>query len=69
MSLKIELDCVQMCKVECNFNYYSFEIEKYANKDPALFIRHSESLDMFVRHVPEITLMAFVCSFGGLLGM
>ena len=69
MSLKIELDCVQMCKVECNFNYHSFEIERSESEHRALFIRHSESPDVFVCHVPEIILMAFVCSFGGLLGM
>ena len=69
MSMKIELDCVQMCKVECNFNYYSFEIQRYYGENPALFIHHSELPDVFVCHVPEITLMGFVCNFGGLLCM
>ena len=69
MNLKIELVCVQICKVECKFNYYSLEIERTKNGPPALFIRHNEYPDVHVKHVPEITLMGFICSFGGLLGM
>ena len=70
MSFSIKKDCEKMCKVECNVRYYPIEIMTTdIHNNHAWNIFHSEFPDIFVRHVPEMTLMGFVCNFGGLLGM
>ena len=69
MSLTIKQDCEKMCKPECVIKYYTLQISKHELKRGELFIRHGEFPDIFVRHIPEITLISFICNFGGLLGM
>ena len=32
-------------------------------------ILHSDFPDVFVKHIPEMSLSSFLCNFGGLLGM
>ena len=32
-------------------------------------IIHSEYPDIFIEHIPEMSLISFLCNFGGLLGM
>ena len=70
-SFSIKQDCEKMCKVECNFKYYSNEINsrKGQNLKKVISILHSEYPDIFVKHIPELNLIGFLCNFGGLLGM
>ena len=63
------MDCNKICKVECNFIYYPYEIEIIEHPEHQLRIRHGEYPDIFVEHLPETTFIGFVCNFGGLLGM
>ena len=58
-------DCKKMCKLECNMKYYSVDIEN----EKMTFIGHGEYPDIFVEHIPEMTMIGFVCNFGSLLGM
>ena len=70
-NFKIKLDCEKMCKIECNFKYYRMEIVRIENifQKNVIDIRHNEYPDIFVKHIPETTLIDFVCNFGGLLGI
>ena len=67
-NLKIWRDCEKMYKPECYMKYYSIEVKRFDNQKN-IFIRHGENPDIFVEHIPEITLICFICNFGGLLGM
>ena len=64
-----KLDCEKVCKVECNFKYYPLETLSFERPDPILNIVHGQMPDIFIKYIPEITLMGFICNFGGLLGM
>ena len=68
-SFSIKQDCEEVCKVECNFNYYSNELNSVKNLGNVIYIQHGEYPDIFVKHIPEMTLIGFICNFGGLLGM
>ena len=61
--------CEKICKVECNFKHYPLEIEKTSSLNNKIRIIHNEFPDIFVKHIPEMNLIDFVCNFGGLLGM
>ena len=63
------LDCEKVCKVECNFKYYPLETLKIKGENTILNIVHGQLPDIFIKYIPEITLMGFICNFGGLLGM
>ena len=74
----ITQDCHRMCKHNCKYTYFMYDInkinntEKYTNltdKSSYLTIQHNRLPDLFVRHVPETTFISFVGNFGGLLGM
>ena len=75
--MKKESDiCSQKCKSDCNTKQYFTEISKYVGLYPINFedrtyidIKHNYLPDVIVRHTLEMTLMSFVCNFGGLLGM
>ena len=66
--------CSTKCKPDCNSKLYLTEIEDIEANKPwvhsasILFI-HNSFPDIIVRHTLEMTLMSFVCNFGGLLGM
>ena len=47
------IDCNKICKVECDFIYYPFEIEIIKHPEHQLRIRHGEYPDIFVQHLPE----------------
>ena len=69
-SFSIRQDCDKLCKVECNDKYYLIEFEKIEySSENTNYIRHNEYPDIFVKHIPEMNLIGFICNFGGLLGM
>ena len=63
--------CQGYCPIECHFTYYFTTIDKSLRKYPTLVMvfKHSSMPDIYVRHIPEMPLMTFICNFGGLLGM
>ena len=66
--------CKKRCPKECQLTYYSFTLNKYIDNDKpsmdvTIFVSHNEMPDLFIRHIPEMPLMPFICNFGGLLGM
>ena len=71
-----EMDiCSEKCKPDCNLKRYFIEVNKnldrpWSKEDLTLvYFQHNSMPDVVVRHTLEMTLMSFVCSFGGLLGM
>ena len=63
--------CKNNCPIECHFTYYFTTIDKSKQKyaELVMVFKHSSMPDIFVRHIPEMPLMTFICNFGGLLGM
>ena len=71
--------CERQCEQDCDEYYYSYDVKSMGNKlykikqgfyhafDIA--IQHNRLPDVLVRHMPEMTFIAFVSNFGGLLGM
>ena len=69
---KVITQCTNQCKDDCKFKYYLFDsttIKKFPHPVASIFIRHNGIPDVFIRHIPEITHLSFISSFGGLLGM
>ena len=70
ISFTIKKDCENLCKIECNFKYYTNEIEtSELDFRNTIKIIHSGYPDILVEHIPEMNLIGFFCNFGGLLGM
>ena len=69
LNFELKIDCEQMCKVECNFKHYPFEVFRMNKKDPALLVYHSSQPVIIYRHVPVMNLVGFIYNFGGMLGM
>ena len=70
-SYPIKQFCDKTCKVEYNNKYYPSEIKR-CEECNTLFnfdLIHSKYPDIFVKHIPEMNLIGFLCNFGGLLGM
>ena len=74
----ITQDCHRMCKHNCKYSYFIYDISlknntakytKLTDKSSYLTIQHNRLPDLFVRHIPETTFISFVGTFGGLLGM
>ena len=71
--------CLKICKDECYQAYYSFETKMtFKNTQHNQNILYNEvniefepnSLpNVIVHHMPEMSFLSFICSFGGLLGM
>ena len=64
--------CDKQCPLECHFTYYFTTIEK--SKFPFesyifMTFSHGSMPDIYIRHIPEMPLMTFICNFGGILGM
>ena len=69
----IENVCSQRCKPDCSAKQFLFEISKSDEnliKDAIIIsLIHGSIPDVIVRHIFEMSLISFVCNFGGLLGM
>ena len=61
--------CNKMCKVECKEKYYVIESDRIDSEDNDIFIEHSENPDIYIKHIPEMNFIRFLCDLGGLLGM
>ena len=64
--------CYGKCNQECHITYYSFTINKFRQIyiDQAYFLfKHNAMPDLTIRHIPEMSLLTFICNFGGILGM
>ncbi len=46
-----------------------FTAQGDARRNQATSIKHNKIPDILITHLPEITFNAFVCNFGGLLGL
>ena len=72
-NIKINFECHGQCRFDCRFKNFAFNVARTSKaKNPLMswiHIRHNGLPDINVRHLPETTFIAFVCSFGGLLGM
>ena len=61
-----------MCKAECIHKYYPNEIKSLTNpyeNEIQIVIVHGQYPDIFVRYISQMSLIGFLCNFGGLLGM
>ena len=66
--------CSTKCKPDCNTKQYLTEIKVLDINKPwvqsaRVNFQHNSIPDIIVRHTLEMSLMSFVCNFGGLLGM
>ena len=71
--------CSKRCKPDCNTKLFLTELIKTNDYDSFgikvtsdvtnVNFKHSSIPDIIIRHSFEMTLMSFVCNFGGLLGM
>ena len=65
--------CYDRCKPDCNTEKYLTDIRATKIVDLEQVIKlvlyHNSIPDIIVRHSLEMSLMSFVCNFGGLLGM
>src|ERR1700761_6964482 len=67
-----EVNCLLECKKHCLYTHFIYNYEKGEHelrKSAVLDIKHSSLPDILIIHLPEITFNAFVCNFGGLLGL
>ena len=66
----LENYCNKLCKSDCKFNYYIYTIEK-SDYDDYNFVgfKHDIFPDVTFTHIPKITFVSYVSSFGGLMGM
>ena len=73
--LDSNIKCNEKCKPDCSSKQHITEIKPYPNLYKSIYhvydieLEHSLIPDVIVRHSLEMTLMSFVCNFGGLLGM
>ena len=68
-----EMVCDTKCKKDCKFTHYQNDSQQIFRDKNEVFtfinIKHNSAPDILVTHSPEITFNAFVCNFGGLLGL
>ena len=72
--LKTRAECFNECRPDCKYKYYLWERKERVRTDDRektliITLRHSRMPDVSIRHTPQISLISFVCNFGGLLGM
>ena len=69
----IDIICYERCKPDCNTKQFLTDIQTtrpgLSGEEILISLYHSSILDIIVRHSLEMTLLSFVCNFGGLLGM
>ena len=71
-STAAEIDCLPECRKDCKFSYYISNYEKLGNftrKKTRIQLLHSPMPDILITHLSEIPFNAFICNFGGLLGL
>ena len=67
--------CEKECKPDCIFKYYSVLNETLDNNNwdghylIKIIIEHNSNPDVYIKYVPQTTLLSLICNFGGLLGM
>lgn len=64
--------CSHLCHKECLYSYYTLSLDRVSRSEDnkvKISVRHSETPDLTIRHVPEMSFVTLVCNFGGLLGM
>ena len=62
--------CSTKCKPDCSTKQYLLGIKESTFENRAIVdLQHGSIPDIIVKHSLEMTLMSFICSFGGLLGM
>ena len=71
---EVLLKCEDKCHKECQFRYYSFNLDKYYDEkmdgmNVEINVKHNAMPDLFIRHIPETPFITFICNLGGLLGM
>ena len=73
---EIQTKCSRQCKFDCKFSHYLWDIKVKSEwtgdpfvKSGMFQLKHNRMPDILIKHLPETTLISFVCSFGGLLGM
>jgi hypothetical protein len=66
-----ELYCNDKSKKDCTFRYYNYNIKSmYVKRNDTRFhIAHNTLPDISVTHLPEMTLISFICNLGGLFGI
>ena len=67
-----EMECMSRCRKDCSFSYFltDYHGEKYDTfKRAFIDISRNQLPDILITHLPDITFNAFVCNFGGLLGL
>ena len=73
--VKSSLECLDHCQENCITRIYPFHFSKSklemspGSRYTRIIIKHNGLPDIYVKHLPEITFIAFICNFGGLLGM
>ena len=67
----IKRDCEKMCKPECYQIYYPFELDVSDSgaQKGFIIIMHGQYPDIFVEHIPKMSLICFICNFGSLLAL
>ena len=71
---KIENYCWLDCRKDCKFTYYIKDYIKFGHPSISLLgaditIKHNSLPDILIVYLFETTLNAFICNFGGLLGL
>ena len=69
-----EAECILECRKDCKFNYYLTSLDEIHSRHlhppyALLTVTHNSLPDILIQYLPEITLNAFICNFGGLLGL
>ena len=71
--IRIKSSCLELCRPDCNFDYYSYERKdstfKSKNEGIEFYLAHSHLPDVILKYSPQVSFISFWCSFGGLLGM
>ena len=71
--LRTEYQCLQECRKDCKFTHFitnnEFDDKQATSYTVHLIVSHNNLPDILIKHLPEITFNAFVCNFGGLLGL
>ena len=68
---RTKFQCENQCRPDCKFSYYSIDKQRKSKKDwdRYLYLLHSPMPDLIIKYTRQMTFIAFVCNFGGLLGM